>query len=527
MPTRYKHIVIVHGIGDQAPNETSINFMNHFFRALPSGPEYSLKVHNLISSVDPPDAKNPKFRPAFAEFKHRDGECVIGFSEVYWQDVTNEILKKFHKCTPIPIFIWAHAINTHFMGKDFYAARDVITNLESLLSIADNLSLILKRAGIFLKVLTRFVGDVQMYAESTDIRNAVDAHFASVLGRVDQQHRDAAIELGTDLDTPEIYIVAHSEGTVVAYSSLVKAAALQPPVPWLPWVKALVTLGSPIDKHFGIWPARFRVRTAGVTTLNPRIPWFNFWDVSDPVGYGMRSLKSRPEEPPSDAEQLFDLRFDSGFARYAIPGAAHVGYWNDTAIHEQIIDQAMGLGTTRKSTDVTTRIPRVLQPVGDWVSYFIGRTVTVAALVFFLANLAAELPDVPAWLNFLKPPPDSPQWLFYAMYLLGPLVICKLLWEVYKEWGRFWLWLRGVVFLVWLGLLAASALALRPSGADHEIKDVMGYGLGLVVTILVWQLHTRVHKGLVQMWRYTTGVETSAAAGWRDPTKERARGAAA
>jgi hypothetical protein len=29
------------------------------------------------------------------------------------------------------------------------------------------------------------------------------------------------------------------------------------------------------------------------------------------------------------------------------------------------------------------------------------------------------------------------------------------------------------------------------------------------------------------MWRYTTGVETSAAAGWRDPTKERARGAAA
>jgi len=44
-----------------------------------------------------------------------------------------------------------------------------------------------------------------------------------------------------------------------------------------------------------------------------------------------------------------------------------------------------------------------------------------------------------------------------------------------------------------------------------------------VVTILGWQLHTRVHKGLVQMWRYTKGVGTSACGVWHDPARENAR----
>jgi len=37
------------------------------------------------------------------------------------------------------------------------------------------------------------------------------------------------------------------------------------------------------------------------------------------------------------------------------------------------------------------------------------------------------------------------------------------------------------------------------------VKDYLGYLSGLLVTSLVWKLHTVIHKGLVQMWRYTTG----------------------
>ena len=32
--TLYKHIVVVHGIGDQQLNETGVNFMNELCRAL-------------------------------------------------------------------------------------------------------------------------------------------------------------------------------------------------------------------------------------------------------------------------------------------------------------------------------------------------------------------------------------------------------------------------------------------------------------------------------------------------------------
>jgi hypothetical protein len=31
----------------------------------------------------------------------------------------------------------------------------------------------------------------------------------------------------------------------------------------------------------------------------------------------------------------------------------------------------------------------------------------------------------------------------------------------------------------------------------------MGYGIGLFATVLLWKLHTSVHQGLVQLWRYT------------------------
>jgi len=65
-----------------------------------------------------------------------------------------------------------------------------------------------------------------------------------------------------------------------------------------------------------------------------------------------RGPAERPGTAPvsggfSDAERLFDLRYDSGFARYTVPVLAHTAYLNDYAIYEQTIDQAMKLGTTR------------------------------------------------------------------------------------------------------------------------------------------------------------------------------------
>jgi hypothetical protein len=530
MSTTYKHLVIVHGIGDQAPNETSINFMNNFFRALPTGKGYKLRVYNLITTVDPPEAKVKTFRPAYATYQQPNGNnCVIGFSEVYWQDITNKVLKKFDKQTPIPMFVWAHSINTRIMGKHYYMVRDAISNLESLLGIVDNLAVILKRVALFMRVLNRFVGDVQQYVESTDIRDEVDARFASVLEQVQNDANAIAAqgELNEALSAPEIYVVAHSEGTVVSYSSLVRAAING--VSWLDNVKALVTLGSPLDKHFAIWRTRFIKSHDQLSQRGERIPWFNFWDISDPVGYGLKALTSGEAAKDSesvgytDAEKLFDLKYDRGVARYWVPGKAHVDYWADSAIHEQIIHQAMDLGTTRGTapnvTDVRSRpgLERI-QPVGAWAGYILGRAATVAFLLYFLTRLAGPLPDWKLFSGFLSPDPKRfSDWLTCAVTVYAPLVVCKLLWEAYKKGGKFWLWVRGGIFAVWLCILGAAAYTLHKPETMLSTKDVVGYGTGLVVTILVWQLHTRVHKGLVQMWRYTKDKDSSALPYWRKP----------
>src|SRR5215472_2280865 len=99
----YKHIVIVHGIGDQVPNETALNFMNHFLRALPEGEGYKLDVDLLIQSVHPPDKEraNAQFDPSYVVFHKGSSAFVIGFSEVYWQDITDGFLTGREKIPPI------------------------------------------------------------------------------------------------------------------------------------------------------------------------------------------------------------------------------------------------------------------------------------------------------------------------------------------------------------------------------------------------------------------------------------------
>ena len=118
----HKHILIVHGIGDQVPNETSLAFMNNFLRALPESRGCELEVDNLIESVDPPanataaNGAPARFAPAFVRFQKRNDRFLIGFSEVYWQDITNSYLMGEKKDPPIPVFVWAHSVNTRMLG---------------------------------------------------------------------------------------------------------------------------------------------------------------------------------------------------------------------------------------------------------------------------------------------------------------------------------------------------------------------------------------------------------------------------
>lgn len=46
--------------------------------------------------------------------------------------------------------------------------------------------------------------------------------------------------------------------------------------------------------------------------------------------------------------------------------------------------------------------------------------------------------------------------------------------------------------------------------ADPSLTDLIGYFTGVVTACLVWSLHTTIHKGIIQMWRYTKGTDSSA-----------------
>lgn len=58
----YKHIVVVHGIGEEKLN--GVNFMNEFCRSLPAdGTNYKLTVMNLVPR-DTPNLVTGKSKPA-------------------------------------------------------------------------------------------------------------------------------------------------------------------------------------------------------------------------------------------------------------------------------------------------------------------------------------------------------------------------------------------------------------------------------------------------------------------------------
>ena len=151
MPTfNYKHVVVVHGIGDQKPNETALGFMNELIRSLPLDDSRRLTVHNLIESVDglveaaPGELK--KFQPAYVTYNDGRSVNVIGFSEVYWQPITDGYIESNGGNLPVPIVTWAHSIATRLLSADggrstsaLAGWRAAIENLERLLLLLGKL----------------------------------------------------------------------------------------------------------------------------------------------------------------------------------------------------------------------------------------------------------------------------------------------------------------------------------------------------------------------------------------------------
>src|SRR5262249_28038731 len=145
----------------------------------------------------------------------------------------------------------------------------------------------------------------------------------------------SAIHDASDRDS-DIYIVAHSEGTVVSLLGLMTAFCSNPIPHWVKRIKGLMTIGSPLDKHLLLWPelwTRFESHNNGGDQIamdlsDPYgIKWLNYYDNGDPIAFDLAAFRRWMRTHGWNRAFDFSDSDDIGFSRYYFPGKAHLDYW--------------------------------------------------------------------------------------------------------------------------------------------------------------------------------------------------------
>ena len=261
-----KIVVAIHGIGSQKRSDTIRSVARRFgdreeppLPVMPLGYFMIGKVGEVrVSYLKAPD-KSP--------LKH------IGFAEVFWADiprkaVTEDDTLEETKAWGASVVSRAQAEynkkvtkQPNLKAEDFKLAASVVDEIIETVSVLENLLAVAEKMGIFkfdlAPLLRDYIGDVQVVADFNFYQQQIVARFHFAIAKiVNQFHKEHPQRC------PEIYIVAHSEGTVVGFLALLQAmsgqAASDPEgssidTSWIRCVRGFMTIGSPIDKHLILW----------------------------------------------------------------------------------------------------------------------------------------------------------------------------------------------------------------------------------------------------------------------------------
>jgi hypothetical protein len=391
-----KIIVAVHGVGDQYSFATIQSVVNQFcsFYDEPAG----VALGNFHTGRRPFSLPLPYPPDPFGRF---------AFAEVYWAKIPREVVDD--KYTLEESKKWARTIIERLRlrwrekGKhggcsddDFGLAKQVLSEMIQTIAVLDRIFYLTDRAGLFTfdlrKLLDDYVGDVQIVTEFGDRRERILAAFSDLMSEIHDAFPDA-----------QIYIVAHSEGTVVSFLGLLEAFRKEALPPWAGCVRGFMTLGSPIDKHLVLWPALFDDPNAAASTNGnpggrprhvPRDPirWHNYYDHGDPIGFALDDARAWITLHEWEGVFDFEPEYDHGFTRYPFPGKAHVDYWTDDAVFGHFIVNV--LGETRPQRR-DRPLPDVSQAPPDkaaskWLSYIVpyvavATILLIATFVLFKA----------------------------------------------------------------------------------------------------------------------------------------------
>ncbi len=352
-----KLVIAIHGIGDQYRFATIRSVVTRFGRyfdfpaAVPLG-----SFHAPAGSLQAFHFRPPPSIP------NNLGD--IGFAEAYWADIPRAIQTAGYTLEESKA--WARTVvervrarygqynqqgtdRLNLQTKDFRDAAFVLQEMIETIHLIGNLLFLAEKAGLpkfnLDEMLTAYLGDVQLVADFEGERFKILTQLREVIDSLWTQ-------LSAQQSKPEIYLVAHSEGTVVAFMCLLQAMSLPttgevaPPArpEWIDYVRGFMTIGSPIDKHLILWPDIWRAfYTPG--KLPKPIKWRNYYDYGDPVGFDLdtaRDWMSEPDHPWSPAFE-FQPEHDFGFSRYVLPGEAHNEYWNDGGVFGHFIQTVMGV----------------------------------------------------------------------------------------------------------------------------------------------------------------------------------------
>jgi len=348
-PAGTKWLVAVHGIGDQTAYETiqsvALRVGAHLGQpvATPLG-----RFYLNPDGAPVPDAPEPT--PQFMTARDPGRLAGFGLAEAYWAPISRDVATKKYVLEETKR--WARSVAgrvayrggaaNHWSERKVERLVVVLDEMVETIRILERLTFLAEKAGVFKfdlgKLLVDFVGDVQLVADFQVYREKIIKRFdATMTAMLDR----------TEGGDGNLYIVAHSEGTVVTFVALLEALARPNDYPWIKKVRGLMTIGSPIEIHHLLWPALWQetLRQPSPDARGIKIPWHNYMDYGDPIAYELPNT-THWLETTHFADHLTPVTH--AFSRYPLPGKAHVDYWADKDVFGHFFETVVGLDPRRR-----------------------------------------------------------------------------------------------------------------------------------------------------------------------------------
>jgi hypothetical protein len=445
-------VIAVHGIGAQRRFETVRSVANRLAvsKALlgdsmccPVAPQPLGYFHSDVKRLTPVSLLDD------ADSLKKAGLASIGFAEVFWADIPQDIVKEGRtleetKAWAGTVVARARALckqaknenRPNIIPPNFNLAGEVLEEIIDTVHVLENLFLLADKAGIFhfdlAKVLEEYVGDVQLVTEFSEHRNDLLNRFQIAMEDIHARYCKSDPKV-------RLHIVAHSEGTVVSFLAMLHAMSGNVFVldktsdprclvtkkgeipPWIGRIKGYMTIGSPIDKHLLLWPRLWKdlqPKLANEMFRDEQIHWRNYYDYGDPVGFKLDTARLWLHDKKCAAFEFCGCpkcKHDIGFARYMLAGEAHNEYWNDSKVFEHFINSVVRPGKQPAIVPRSKPLVALISPLLPHLFSFL--LLVIGVFILYKAVNAYTHPSHDPLQKFvrftqlgIKPAPESSPW---------------------------------------------------------------------------------------------------------------------